>query len=334
MSASVKRVRHITVSSKIVESLDTSPRSCRVSILMQNLSSGSTPLGKFRLSLLIGAILCCSGVFHLTLLWITGADWAGPLSLRKPALFGISAGVTVWSIAWVLTQVVPRRYDRRFADLISGSLLVEVGLITLQQWRGVPSHFNRETTLDAVIELTMLGLILFVTAAVAWLCWRSRRLLPMAESRAIAIRAGLWLLLASCGLGLLVTIGGEINLARGRPPEIWGQAGVLKYPHGSALHAIQTLPLLYFLLKRFQVSHSAWLMGAAVSAHALFLAHALWQTFHGRARMDIDLISFAALLAAGLLILMPAAAIVRGAVVRARMPALPNRSGLSTENPR
>lgn len=99
--------------------------------------------------------------------------------------------MTVWSIVWVLTRFEPRCYDQRLASFLSGGLVLEVGLITLQQWRGVPSHFNRATTSDAAIESMMLGLILLVTAGIAWLCWRSRRLLPMAESQAIAIRAGL-----------------------------------------------------------------------------------------------------------------------------------------------
>ena len=181
-----------------------------------------------------------------------------------------------------------------------------------------PSHFNLATALDATIDSRMLGLILLVTAGIAWLCWRSRHLQPMFESRAIAIRAGLWLLLVSCGLGLLVTIVGEVNLSNGRPPEVWGRAGVLKYPHGAALHAIQALPLLSALLQRFRVSHSAALLRAAVAAHVLFLAHALWQTFHGRTRMELDATSFAALAVAGLLLLLPTVAIVWGAVVMAR----------------
>lgn len=39
------------------------------------------------------------------------------------------------------------------------------------------------------------------------------------------------------------TILGEINIANGRSPETWGRGGVLKYPDGAALHAIQTLPM-------------------------------------------------------------------------------------------
>jgi hypothetical protein len=262
----------------------------------------STPLTRFRWSLLFGAMLFASGLGHLAALWITAADWSGPLSLRKPGLFGVSAGVTVWSIVWVLAQLVPHRGDRWFCSLMSGGLLLEVGLITLQQWRGVPSHFNHATTLDALIEAIRLGLILLVTAGVAWLCWRSRWLRPMTESQAIAIRAGLWFLLISCGLGLLTTVAGEVNLAHGRPPEVWGRAGVLKYPHGAALHAIQVLPLLAWLLQRLRVAYAAAVLRAAVVAQGLFLAHASGQTLLGRARTDIDGWSVAGLAIAGSLL--------------------------------
>ena len=302
----------------IVESSDITNHNGNSAMFADMAALAGKLLAKFRPSILIGTVLSASGLLQLALLWVTGADWSGPLSLRKPGLFGVSAGVTVWSIAWVLTQFEPRRYDQRVASFLSGGLLLEVGLITIQQWRGVSSHFNRATALDATIESMMLGLILLVTAGIAWLCWRSRHLQPMFESRAIAIRAGLWLLLVSCGLGLLVTIVGEVNLSNGRPPEVWGRAGVLKYPHGAALHAIQALPLLSALLQRFRVSHSAALLRAAVAAHVLFLAHALWQTFHGRTRMELDATSFAALAVAGLLLLLPTVAIVWGAVVMAR----------------
>lgn len=275
-------------------------------------------LEKFRSSILIGTVLIASGFLHLALLWVTGAEWSGPLSLRKPGLFGVSAGVTVWSMAWVLTQLMPHSHDRGWATVLSGSLLLEVGLITLQHWRGVPSHFNRGTTFDAIIELTMLGLILFVTAGIFWLCRRSRDLIPMHKSLGIAIRAGLWLLFVSCCLGLMTMILGEINLATGRSPEVWGRAGVLKYPHGAALHAIQTLPLLSVLLQMFRVTYSAWLIRSAVAAHVLFLAHALWQTYQGRARMDVDATSCSMLAAAGLLLLLSVIAIAHGAAVMTR----------------
>ena len=269
-------------------------------------------------SLWMGAILVTSGVFHLAFLWMTNAEWNGPLSPRKPALFGVSAGMTAWSIAWVFTQIHPWRHDRFFANLMSSCLLLEVGLITLQYWRGVPSHFNQGTMIDATIETATLGLILIVMFGIACIVGRTRRLPPTVESLAIAIRAGMWLLLASCCLGLMVTIAGKVNIAQGRPYETWGRAGVLKYPHGATLHAIQVLPILYAVLNWFRVPNAAWLLRSAVAAHILFLSHALWQTFHGRERLDVDLGGGIALAAAGLLILLPIVAIACRILLMAR----------------
>ena len=65
-----------------------------------------------------------------------------------------------------MTKLYPHRLDRLIACAMAGGLLLEVGLITVQQWRGVRSHFNRTTTFDASIEVIMLGLILLVTAGI------------------------------------------------------------------------------------------------------------------------------------------------------------------------
>ena len=264
---------------------------------------------------LIGAVLFASGLLHLFALFATGSDWSGPLSLRKPALFGISAGVTVWSLIWVLKKLVPRQHDNRLAFFLAGGLLIEVGLITVQQWRGVASHFNRSTPIDAAIESIMLSVVLAVAAGIAWLCWRARWLRPMDDAQAIAIRAGLWLLLISCGIGIGITIAGEWNLAAGRSPEIWGRAGVLKYPHGAVLHALQTLPFLAMLMRKVRVHHPALLMKSAVAAHVLLLGHAVWQTCHGRSRMDLDFTSGICLSASVVLMLIPVGAVIRQLVI-------------------
>jgi len=264
---------------------------------------------------LIGAVLFASGLLHLFALLATGSDWSGPLSLRKPALFGISAGVTVWSLVWVVKQLVPRIHDNRLAFSLAGGLLIEVGLITVQQWRGVASHFNRSTPIDAAIESIMLSVVLAVTAGIAWLCWRARWLHPMDNAQAIAIRAGLWLLLISCGIGLGITIAGVWNLAAGRSPEIWGSAGALKYPHGAVLHSLQTLPFLAMLMRKVRVHHSALLMKSAVAAHMLFLGHAIWQTCHGRSRMDLDFTSGLCVSASIALMLIPVVAVIRQLVI-------------------
>ena len=259
---------------------------------------------------LAGALLVASGLLHLLWMWGTNSEWSGPLSPRKPALFGVSGGLTIWSIVWSVKQCTPFRYDKIFARLMAGGLLAEVGLITVQYWRGVPSHFNRTTTLDICVESTMLLLILLVTLGLAWLCWRSFWLVPMPQARSIAIRAGLWLLLVSCGLGFMTTILGEVNIANGRSPEIWGRAGVLKYPHGAALHAIQTLPIVAAILQWLQVSRAERIVRHVAFSHVFFLGYAIWQTLVGRSRFDVDLVGGVLLLVSVLLLVLPCTTIV------------------------
>ena len=268
------------------------------------------------LILSVAVVLLLSGAVHLILLLVTGANWEGPLSLRKPGLFGISTGLTAWSLAWVLTKLVPHSLDRRFSQVMSSAMLIEVVLITTQYWRGVPSHFNHATSLDSAIEYVMLGAILTVTVGIIWLTWRSKSLLNVSPAMATAIRAGMGLLTISCGLGVLAMIAGEVNLAAGRPPEVWGRAGVIKFPHGAALHAIQLLPFLAWSLSSLDAKQARWLVRSAVGSQFLFLAQAMWQTVQGRSRFDLDFTGAALVLGASLLLTVPVIAILQSVQMR------------------
>ena len=168
---------------------------------------------KFNTALLIGGGLLASGLVHLGWWGISGQPWEGPLSLRKPALFGISGGLTILSLVWVVSRLSPRPGDRWFVNGLSTLLLLEVGLITVQCWRGVPSHFNRATPVDAQVEAAMLAMIAAVTAGIGWLCWRSVRLPDFDRADQLALRAGLWFLLLGCLLGFVTTWLGDANLA-------------------------------------------------------------------------------------------------------------------------
>ena len=236
----------------------------------------------------VTALLIVSGLVHLGLLAVQGASWEGPISPRKPALFGISGGLTTWSIAWLMTQLKPKKYDCALSNAISVCLLIEVALITLQFWRGVPSHFNASTLVDAAIEYSMLGLILAVTMAIVYLAFRTLWLRAMEPSMALAIRGGMWLVALSCGLGVLTTVFGEWSVARGNSSELWGKAGVLKFPHGVALHAIQYFPIAAWVAQSLRVKNPYRVLQALLFAQVLFLFYAIWQTSQGRSRFDFD----------------------------------------------
>lgn len=102
---------------------------------------------------------------------------------------------------------------------------------------------------------------------------------------------------------------GELNLACERPPEVWGRAGVLKYPHGAVLHALQTLPILNWLLTRWNVKRRVMMLQLTIAAHFLFLVHSTWQTWNGHSRLDLDLVGGTTLILSVLLLLVSVTAI-------------------------
>jgi hypothetical protein len=74
-----------------------------------------------------GVLLLASGMFHTVVFLVDGGPWDGPLSWRKPILFGWSFGITLLTLAWVLSYL-PRR--RRRGWLLAGILGVAGGRLT------------------------------------------------------------------------------------------------------------------------------------------------------------------------------------------------------------
>ena len=267
-------------------------------------STSRSDSGNFAAMIAVFALMT-SGIAHLVWLWVMQEAWEGPVSPRKPALFGISAGLTAWSLVWVGRQLDFPRSVPKVASMIVWGLFLEVALITVQYWRGVPSHFNRTTLIDHSIELAMVGLIIAATIGIGWIFWAAMKSSSDDAARMLAIRAGLAFLFISCLLGFATMAAGEFNIAQGLAPEIWGRAGVLKYPHGAILHAIQTLPILNLLLTRLKIPNRLSLIWFVIGSHVFFLISAIWQTLNGRSRLDLDIVGGTALLASVLLIIVP-----------------------------
>src|SRR4051812_11488710 len=96
-----------------------------------------------RIAYVVGALLLASGLIHLAILVLGGLSWEGPLSFRKPMAFGFSFGVTLITIVWTASFVTLG--ERTRAVLLYGftaASVFETALVSLQTWRGVPSHFN------------------------------------------------------------------------------------------------------------------------------------------------------------------------------------------------
>jgi hypothetical protein len=258
---------------------------------------------------LVGGGLLVSGLAHLAVWAIDGGPWEGPVTWRKPILFGISGGLTAFSAGWAFSKLPQRRWDRLLSSTTAVALAVEVGLIDLQRWRGVASHFNRDTLLDSVLFDAMGVLILWVTVVSADLTlrfFRSRVGLP--ADMLLAARGGLVALVWSCVLGIWVSVHGEMQITAGLPAEQFGPAGVPKFAHGAVIHALQWLPMLAWAGRRLGLDEALRLrlMASATGGTFLLAVYALLQTLAGRPRVDGSLPLAVMLAAAVVLMVGPA----------------------------
>src|SRR3954447_24908378 len=89
---------------------------------------------------LIGAALIVSGLAHLAVFAVDGGPWEGPVSWRKPFTFGLSFGLTLIAVTWVASYLrMGARTRAVLLTLFAADCVLEVGGITLQAWRRVPS---------------------------------------------------------------------------------------------------------------------------------------------------------------------------------------------------
>lgn len=245
----------------------------------------------------LGGTLFASGMLHVPVWLIDGGTWMGPVSWRKPIVFGLSGGVTALSMAWVVHRLGSSHRQRKLAASYVFAMALEVFLITMQQWRGTASHFNRATLFDAAVFDAMalcIGIVVVITTAWTVQAFRKRDL-PM--DVAAALRAGLVLLLVGCALGGGIVAHGRVIQADGldQDPAIWGAAGLMKVPHALAVHAIQALPLLSWLLSQTMMSETrrARFVHVATGGYAMLVAVAVVQMLMGRAPLDPSLPSAA-----------------------------------------
>ncbi len=266
-----------------------------------------------RFLLACGLLLIASGIFHGIVLLVTGGSFDGPLSWRKPLLFGLSFGITAATIAWVASAL---RLGRTSSWVLLGSLgvvsVAETALITMQTWRGVPSHFNFATSFDANVFNAM-GIIVTVVAVVLLiltiLSFTAMR--PVPSSLAWAIRVGMVLLIAGQVLGALIISAGAPPAAMGDEAAVFGphgvvlgEAGILKYPHGIAMHAIQVLPIIALLglLTSWSTVRRLSMVAAASLGYILAVLVSAIQAYSGRGGLTLSWLELGALLLGFLLL--------------------------------
>jgi len=226
--------------------------------------------------------------------------WADPrviLGLNpwiKPIKFALSIAIYVWTIAWLLGDVRDRapRSARVIGVGTAVALWTEMASISLQSWRGVPSHFNQGTPFDGAVFGVMGLMILLNTLLACWLLLLYVALpTKLAPPRVWAVRLGLALFLVGSAVGgqMVSRNAHAVGVADGGPglPFVnWStRGGDLRIAHALGLHALQALPLLAWGLERTRwprESRRTPAVFAAAVAWALLFGLALAQALAGR----------------------------------------------------
>jgi hypothetical protein len=153
-----------------------------------------------------GTVLLVTMVVHIAALVITGGPVSGPVSLRKPATFAETGWLNAWSVALILPTLRTRAWQRH---VIGAAVILfsvgETAIIGFQAWRGVPSHYNFTTPLDAALMrggaggtagIFLIGVIVLLVAAL--------RSSDTTASVRLGVCAGIMILLVGCVIGFVM----------------------------------------------------------------------------------------------------------------------------------
>lgn len=267
-----------------------------------------------RFAYVCGALLALSGVVHLGVYLVDGGPWGGPISWRKPVVFGLSFGIAIVTLGWIMGFLRPRRWS---GWVVLGTLSVasvgEVFLISMQKWRGVESHFNDDTPFDTTVFSIMGNLVVLIATMIVVITVWSFVRIAAPPSLALAIRAGLLLMLLSQAVGVqMIAEGGNT----------FGAAGALKLPHAVTLHAVQVLPALALLLLVSDTAerHRVRVVALGTVGYACMITATMVQTYGGRSPLDVGVVPVVLALIGFALLVASALIALRGLGSRVRPP--------------
>ena len=193
----------------------------------------------------VAAVLFASGLAHLGVQAVLGGPWDGPVSWRKPADFGLAFGLTLFAVTWAST-FVDVRGRRTVLGAFAAASVVEVVVISVQAWRGVPSHFNTTTPVNAAFAFSAAaggGVLIVTTLALLRAAFRPSSASP---GQRLAVQVGVGSLLVGLAIGaVMIAIGtpkGRVSL-----DAAYDAAVVLVPAHAAAMQGILVLPILAWL---------------------------------------------------------------------------------------
>jgi hypothetical protein len=173
----------------------------------------------------------------------------------KPMKFGLSVGIYCWTFAWLLRSLVSKGNVKFISWGVITCMFAENFVITLQAARGITSHYNISSGLDAILFSVMgafIGvntLIIFYTL-VAFLFTAT----TLDKNMLLAWRLGLLLFLVGGVAGGMMI--GNLSHTVGASDGTDGIAflnwskvvGDLRSAHFITMHGLQAIPLFAFFI--------------------------------------------------------------------------------------
>ncbi len=273
---------------------------------LRRLWTASPPLTAGGLVMVVAFVLSAAGIV-LSPSVITGVP-----AWLKPTKFAISSAIYLLTLAWIFTYLETWPRLTRIVGWTSAILVVfEVAVIDLQAARGVTSHFNVATPLDAAIFASMgLGILIVWLASIALTVAVFRERFQD-ESLGWAIRLGLLITVLGSATGGVMVVPNDAQVAAaraGRPtasgshtvgapdggPGIAGtgwstEHGDIRVAHFVGLHALQALPLFVWLRRRLRPgAPSPAAVFVAAASYGSLWAILLWQALRAQSILAPD----------------------------------------------
>lgn len=227
----------------------------------------------------------------------------------KPLKFALSFVAYSLTWAWLLSlHPNPPRALGRVGTVLVGASAVEMVIIVAAAVRGVGSHFNVSTPLNAAL-FNVMGLtvvVLWVGTLFLSLRVGAQRLAPAPEL--LAIRLGMAIALVGMLVGVLMLVQpsgvdgisgahtvGAPDGGPGMPLTGWSTvAGDLRVGHFVGMHALQVLPLVAHLTRRLATPVRLRLVATAGAGALGLTVLVTWQALRGQALLDPDALTVGA----------------------------------------
>src|SRR3954470_10990218 len=218
-----------------------------------------------------GLLMLAAFAASLAAMTVDASTILGVPRWLKPAKFAISTGIYCLTLAWIFTFLPQRRRLAAVVGWLTAIVtVVEVGIIDLQAARGVISHFNAATTVDAALFGIMgLGIVILWFSAIALTVALFRHRFPD-PAFGWALRLGLLLTVVGQGTGAFMTAPTQAHLEAARSTGMnvsgshtiggpdggpglpiigWSREhGDVRVAHFVGMHAVQVLPAIAWLL--------------------------------------------------------------------------------------